>query len=870
MVYSLGLAGALNRNTNSGFAVVVVAVGMVVALLAAGADRALATTYYANPGESITTLINGMSPGDTLILNPGDYYSPVIITSKNGSPGAWFTIRGPDIGTARLIANSGTADMIEIRQCSYLRLENFEIDGNNMMYAGVDGINCKTGPSGTSYVHHLVIDGVEVHHVAGNGISTKVTAWDIEVRNCYIHDTGYPGLYLGNSDGSMPIMNLTFENNFVERTFSYNIQVKHQNTRFGVALGDTPGLEFESWGWLMKDNVLMRNEPTDWDRPNLLIDAGPLTGSGIDDVATICGNVVLGNTSPASAESGFQVSGNLQIYNNVVMGIVASGFSGIKLTSHVGIIPRNFEIYNNTVFLLSAPTGASCLSLYSANTTPGLMRVVASNALIHGSASGTAFVGTLPAGTVVTSNIVRGSYGGLAGFTEIADPLGDVFINPVETPGLVNLYPAAGSPLIGAGDNALAPSNDFNGVLRPQGGVVEVGAYEVIGPSNPGWQIDLEFKQTLLLGDLDYDGDVDLDDYTLLAAAMAGPGSPAGEPDADLDGDNDCDMADYAIFAIAMYADYTPPDETPPAAITDLAAQTSTSQNGAVDLSWTAPGDDGSEGLASSYDLRYSSSLITEGNWDSATPVAGLAAPAYAGTAQEFAVSGLTPSQLYYFAIKTSDEVPNESDLSNVPSAAAADLGTTEIVLQNGLDGYTGCDDVHLNDREPSSNYGSNLNLWVSAYHQTVFDETQRTLIRFDLSSLAPGTTIASAELMLYTWQEHGPEGVYDAHLMPGPWVEGEATWSASASGQSWTSPGGDYDPTIIDSCTKVNVVVNVWMSWDITDTVQDWVDSVVPNYGVLLKGAGDETQGVASQFHSSEYGATSVRPQLVITVVNE
>ena len=155
MVYSLGLARALNRNTGSGLAMVVVAVGMVVALLAAGADRALATTYYANPGDSITTLINGMNPGDTLILNPGDYYSPVIITSKNGSPAAWFTIRGPDIGTARLIANSGTADMIEIRQSSYLRLENFEIDGNNMMYPGVDGINCKTGGGGTSYVHHL-------------------------------------------------------------------------------------------------------------------------------------------------------------------------------------------------------------------------------------------------------------------------------------------------------------------------------------------------------------------------------------------------------------------------------------------------------------------------------------------------------------------------------------------------------------------------------------------------------------------------------------------------------------------------------------------------------------------------------------------
>ena len=52
-----------------------------------------------------------------------------------------------------------------------------------------------------------------------------------------------------------------------------------------------------------------------------------------------------------------------------------------------------------------------------------------------------------------------------------------------------------------------------------------------------------------LLGDMDGDGDVDLADYGLFAAAMNGPGEPLTEPAADLDGDQDSDLDDFAVFA---------------------------------------------------------------------------------------------------------------------------------------------------------------------------------------------------------------------------------------------------------------------------------------------------------------------------------
>ena len=53
----------------------------------------------------------------------------------------------------------------------------------------------------------------------------------------------------------------------------------------------------------------------------------------------------------------------------------------------------------------------------------------------------------------------------------------------------------------------------------------------------------------MLLGDLDDDGDVDLDDYVLFEDALDGPGVAPSNPEADLDGDGDCDLADWSVFA---------------------------------------------------------------------------------------------------------------------------------------------------------------------------------------------------------------------------------------------------------------------------------------------------------------------------------
>ncbi|MCF8358163.1 MAG: fibronectin type III domain-containing protein [Prolixibacteraceae bacterium] len=109
-----------------------------------------------------------------------------------------------------------------------------------------------------------------------------------------------------------------------------------------------------------------------------------------------------------------------------------------------------------------------------------------------------------------------------------------------------------------------------------------------------------------------------------------------------------------------------------PAAITDL--KVVKSRPISIEICWTATGDDGSDGTATSYDIRYSQSSITEANWDSYPQQPNTPVPQAAGSQQSVIVIGLNPSTEYNLAIRAIDGQNNISPISNIVTATTSEL----------------------------------------------------------------------------------------------------------------------------------------------------------------------------------------------------
>jgi hypothetical protein len=145
---------------------------------------------------------------------------------------------------------------------------------------------------------------------------------------------------------------------------------------------------------------------------------------------------------------------------------------------------------------------------------------------------------------------------------------------------------------------------------------------------------------------------------------------------------SDSTMFDHVVSAISLLpvltllntaGEGTQIDTTPPATINDLEASVG-SQQGQVILGWTAPGDDDNTGAAASYVVKYATSEITDATWNSAGTAPNPGFPETAGTTETYALSGLTPGEHYFFAVRAYDEEQNSSAVSNSPASFATGI----------------------------------------------------------------------------------------------------------------------------------------------------------------------------------------------------
>ena len=399
--------------------------------------------------------INALKPGDTLNLAAGIY--PLMgLSNLKGTQSAWITIKGPDTGSPAVVSVRPSSpfccNLVQVDNASYLAIKNLKIDSAN--YPAINGLNAR----GTT--HNIIIENCTFVG-QGNGqdnvaISTKGTAWNWIIRKNKILGAG-TGLYLGNSSGNYPFINGLIEQNLIEDTIGYNLQIKWQLPY------DLPvGLSNAPHETIIRNNVLIKSKAISEfpasslaaPRPNLLVGGFPASGPGANDYYQIYGNFFYENRDN---EALFQGSGRVVFHDNLMVG---GSYRAANFRNHD--LPLKIAYaFNNTIY--SRGTGI----------------VVSGTPLASSVAGNLIFADSGVSAPVASENI----------FDALANA-GAYVNNPTLTLGAMDFYPKIGSAALSVPFNLTvfsphtAYNLDFNGQVKSNS--TYRGAYFGEG-INPGW-----------------------------------------------------------------------------------------------------------------------------------------------------------------------------------------------------------------------------------------------------------------------------------------------------------------------------------------------------------------------------------------------
>jgi hypothetical protein len=163
--------------------------------------------------------------------------------------------------------------------------------------------------------------------------------------------------------------------------------------------------------------------------------------------------------------------------------------------------------------------------------------------------------------------------------------------------------------------------------------------------------------------------------------------------------------------------------------------------------------------------------------------------------------------------------------------------------------------DTDLDSNDLNNNHGS----FDSASFDS--DPLRNAVLRFELSSVPPGTQVVAARLFVYVFDPL-EDGDSDIATVAEAWSEANANYLYRGKGNLWAVPGG-----------TVNNIVTVFTPRTVGDyeitlppaTLQDWIDHPGHNDGLLFNSTSNTTRG--GQWRTREYTVASQRPMLVLTL---
>jgi hypothetical protein len=173
--------------------------------------------------------------------------------------------------------------------------------------------------------------------------------------------------------------------------------------------------------------------------------------------------------------------------------------------------------------------------------------------------------------------------------------------------------------------------------------------------------------------------------------------------------------------------------------------------------------------------------------------------------------------------------------------------------------------DAYIDQDMPVNNRGGAGDLSLSEFNVSA----DHGLLRFDVSSIPPGTLITGARLNV-TRLDNGDEvlGPLQVRLLGETWIEGTsvagsgASWNTRDGSTTWTMPGGTTTQTLI-TVTPETMGIEIVLP---PAVVQSWVDSPATNAGLLLTVG---VPGAHMHLHSRESSNDpAARPELAVDVM--
>jgi len=288
-------------------------------------------------------------------------------------------------------------------------------------------------------------------------------------------------------------------------------------------------------------------------------------------------------------------------------------------------------------------------------------------------------------------------------------------------------------------------------------------------------------------------------------------------------------------------------DFSPPAQIMDLTVLDPTPTT--VTLTWTATGDNGINGIASKYDIRYSTNSISDENdFESSLSVDRIPMPQESGLTEKIVLLDLLPETTYFFAIKVFDNGNNQSLLSNVPRVATQ---SGELFVDNfdrddlGTD-WIASDSIQIVNNE-LNNLSNNQSEWDLAIFKKVVNPFEVSY-SWSLSSDTTGIDQGGIALML-----DSPNLNTNGYLITRRTFENQIRLWIIIQGQNPSEPiietpllakpkpGDEFK--IVMSTDQIgnhfSVFINGWEDITLTDTSSYMDPTIISDFysGVMLAG---------------------------------